>query len=294
MSTKDVRKADGGAAIRVDIGMPVYNGERYIEETLESVANQTFEDFRLFISDNASTDRTEDICRAWAEKDSRISYIRNPENVGAAGNYEVCYHAGDAEYFRWQNADDTIRPNLIEACLDVLQNDPEVVLAYGKSHIIDSESKFVRKYDDNLFLMQDSPVERFIDCLHNIGLQNLMYGLMRRSVLDNTRRMQSFVSADINLIGELSLHGKFYEIQEHLFNCRRHEECSSWDMSDTETLREFWSPGKKKLVLQNWRGALEFFRAVRRAPLSRAEKRACNFVSALNLFYSSCNRFVRI
>ena len=88
--------------------------------------------------------------------------------------------------------------------------------------------------------------------------------------------MQAFVSADINLIGELSLHGKFYEIQEHLFNCRRHEECSSWDMNDTETLREFWNPGKKKLILQNWRGALEFFRAVRRAPLTRAEKRACN------------------
>ncbi len=275
MTDKNPARKESSDQRAVDIGMPVYNGERYIEETLESVANQTFEDYRLYISDNASTDRTEEICRDWAKKDPRIHYIRNARNVGAAGNYEVCYRAGDAQYFRWQNADDTIAPTLIEDCLEVLEQEPDVVLAYGKSHIIDANGKFVRAYDDNLFLMQDSPVERFTDCLHNIGLQNLMYGLIRRSSLDQTKRMQAYVSADINLIGELVLYGKFYEIQRHLFNCRRHEECSSWDMSDTKTLREFWQPGKERLVLQSWRGALEFFRAVSRSPLSFRDKRAC-------------------
>ncbi len=173
---------------RVDIGMPVYNGERYIEATLESLATQTFEDYSLCIADNASTDRTEEICRAWAKQDARIVYIRNSENVGAALNYEVCFQPGNARYFRWQNSDDTIEPELIQKCVEILDAQEQVVLAYGKSHIIDADGKYVRSYDDDLYLMQDRPSERFITCLGNIGLQNLMYGLIRRDALVKTSR----------------------------------------------------------------------------------------------------------
>jgi len=259
---------------RVSIGMPVYNGSRFIVETLESVLNQTYSDFILLISDNASTDNTGDICQEYAAKDDRICYFRHPKNVGAAGNYERCFAPAKSEYFRWQNADDTIEPTLIEKCVNILDEQKDVVLTYGKSHIINDHSEFVTKYDDNLFLMQDSPVERFIDCLNNIALQNLMYGLIRREELSKTARMGAYFSSDINLIAELTLYGKFYEIQEHLFNCRRHEDCSSWDMSDKEKLREFWNPAKSNMYMQTWRNFYEYYKAVARSPIKITEKQS--------------------
>ena len=277
MTTENLNSQENLKIPRVSIGMPVYNGEQYIEETLDSVLSQTFQEFILYIADNASTDRTEEICRSWAKKDSRIVYIRNKENIGAARNYEVCFAPAQSEYFRWQSADDPIEPNLIEECLKVLDADPSVVLAYGKSDIIDGKGNFVRKYDDNLELMQLSPVERFITCLANIDLQNLTYGLIRREALEKTARVQAFVSSDINLIAELTLYGKFFEIQKHLFNCRRHEKCSSWDMSDSETLRRFYNPSKNRLFLQSWRAAYEFYKAVIRAPISFKDKKTISY-----------------
>lgn len=262
----ETRKTD------VSIGMPVYNGEKYLEETLVSVLNQTYSDFLFYISDNASTDRTKEICKQYALQDSRIIYIENEINVGAAGNYEKCFLPSTSKYFRWQNSDDTIEPQLIEKCFITLEENPDVVLAYGKSHIIDGQGEYVREYDDNLHLMHDKASDRFIACLTQIKFQNLMYGLMRREALQSTARMGAYVSADINLIAELTLYGKFFEIDEHLFNCRRHEDCSSWDMEDKEKLRKFWNPNKNKLRLQEFKSIYEYLKAVIRSPVPRQHK----------------------
>src|SRR5207244_10480282 len=105
---------------RVSIGVPVYNGERYIAETLDSLLAQTFEDFELIISDNASHDRTEGICRAYAAKDSRIRYVRNSTNLGAARNYRLAVELSSGEYFRWANCDDLFAPTSLSRCVEVL------------------------------------------------------------------------------------------------------------------------------------------------------------------------------
>lgn len=284
---------------RVSIGMPVFNGERYLEDTLNSVLNQTYTDFVIYITDNASTDGTEEICKKYAAKDSRIVYKRYSVNVGAAKNYERCFKPANSEYFRWQNADDPIEPRLIEKCIKVLDRYPDVVLAYGKTNIIDGESKFVKEYDDNLELLQDHPSRRFIKCLEKIRFQNLMYGLIRREQLSKTARMKAYVSADINLIAELTLYGKFFEIKEHLFNCRRHEECSSWNMKDKEKLRNFWDPTKKKLLLQTWRNFFEYYKAVFRSPIELSQKSAIScylFRRAYwqkNIFCSELHEYIK-
>ncbi len=259
-------------AVRVSIGMPVYNAERYLAETLDSVLAQTYSNFILYIADNASTDRTQEICEEYCRKDSRIVYIRNPINLGAAGNYERCFQPATTEYFRWQNADDPIEPTLIEKCIKVLDENPDTVLAYGKAHIIDEHGKLLEHYDDNLELLEDSAAERFIHCLESIGLQNLMYGLIRRDSLANTARLGGYVAADINLIAELSLYGKFREIPDHLFNRRMHPECSSWDRKDDNRQKDFWDPSKRKLIMQTWRSIYEFVKAAITAPISWREK----------------------
>ena len=257
----------------VAIGLPVYNGERYLEDTLRSVLNQTFGNFDLFIADNASTDRTEEICRDYAERDSRIQYIRNPVNLGASKNYTVCFEPARSRYFRWQNADDPIEPSLIERCFQALEADPGVVLAYGKTHIIDEDGAFLEAYDDNLHLSSESASKRFKDCIQNLGLQNVIYGLMRRDALAHTALLGNYVAADMNLVVELSLYGKFKEVPVHLFNRRMHPEASSWKRDDSERQKNFWDPAKRKLVMQTWRSILEYYKAVWRAPIPLEDKR---------------------
>lgn len=256
----------------VSIGMPVYNGERYLEQTLQSVLGQTFTDFVLYITDNASTDRTEAICREYAARDPRIVYRRNPVNVGAAGNYELCFQAAKSPYFRWQNADDPIEPTLLEDCLRVLEQRPDVVLAYGQTRMIDSEGRTIRDYEDKLDLQQARAADRFIAALDNIDMQNHMYGLIRRDALAHTARLKGYKSADINLIVELALYGKYVQIPKHLFNRRLHAESSSWNMKDEARLKDFWAPSKRKLVMQTWRSVAEYYRAVLRAPIPFQEK----------------------
>lgn len=257
----------------VAIGMPVYNGERYLEDTLVSVLNQTHTAFSLFIADNASTDRTEEICRDYASRDARIHYIRNPVNLGASKNYTVCFQPATSPYFRWQNADDPIEPTLIEKCLQALEAQPDAVLAYGKTRLIDEHGHKIEDYDDGLQLSASSPSTRFIDCIRAIGLQNVMYGLIRRDALAHTALLGNYVAADINLVVELSLYGKFVEVPERLFNRRMHPQASSWVRSDAERQRNFWDPSKRKMVLQTWRSLSEYYKAVYRAPIPLNEKR---------------------
>lgn len=258
--------------VKVAVGLPVYNGERYLEETLRSVLNQTYGDFQLIIADNASTDRTEAICRDYARQDPRIHYLRNTANLGASKNYACCFHPARAPYFRWQNADDPIEPRLIERCMAVLDAEPEVVLAYGKSKILDENGRVTSDYEDNLNLTNLNAGERFIECIRNIGLQNLMYGLIRRDILARTALLGNYLASDINLIGELSLYGQFREVPEHLFNRRMHPEASSWDRKDPERQKNFWDPSKRKLVMQTWRSIYEFYKATYRAPIPVKDK----------------------
>jgi glycosyltransferase involved in cell wall biosynthesis len=258
---------------RVSIGMPIYNAERYLESTLKTVLAQSYGDFVLYISDNASTDGTSEICKDYAGRDKRIVYIANPENIGAPGNYERCFTPATSEYFRWQNGDDPIEPTLIEECLKVLDYNPDVVLAYGRSHLIDEFGEFMESYEDNMELMDDSPSDRLVRFLNNIRYQNVMYGLIRRQPLSKTALMGSYASSDLNLVGELSLYGKFKEIPIHLFNRRMHPASNSADRKDEEKQNEFWSPSKKKLVMPTWRSYYEYFRAVYKAPISLGEKR---------------------
>jgi glycosyltransferase involved in cell wall biosynthesis len=258
---------------RVYTGMPVYNGEPYLEESIRCNLNQSYDDFGLIISDNASTDKTEEICRDYAAGDSRIQYIRNPVNVGAAPNYNRCFEPANSEFFRWSNADDLIEESLIEDCLALLEQHPDAILAYGQTRIIDADGNFVKLYEENLVLSDDNAAERFLTCRTNLGLSNVIYGLMRRDLVAKTALFGSYVASDCNLIAELALYGKFVEVPKVLFSRRMHEEASSYDRGDAERQKNFWKPGESRLYMQFWRRTFAYFRAVLRGPLDLAQKR---------------------
>src|SRR5512145_868606 len=118
---------------RVSIGLPVYQGARFIRNALESILAQTHEDFELIISDNASTDGTEAIVRAYAERDRRVKYHRNARNVGAAQNFNRVFSLASGEYFQWVAHDDVLAPACIARCVEVLDRERDVVLCYGRA-----------------------------------------------------------------------------------------------------------------------------------------------------------------
>lgn len=260
---------------KLSVGMPVYNGERYLEVAIQSVLDQTFGDFELIISDNASTDRTEEICRDFASKDNRIVYSRNDVNLGAAPNYNRLVEMASADYFRWSNCDDVCAPELHERCVAVLDSNPGAVLAYGKTKIIDEDGNEGEDYDDNLDLGDERPSDRFVKFHAVVGLTNVIYGLMRTAAVRNTAMMGdgSFPAADTNFMGELTLYGKFVEIPERLFYRRMHAASVSADRANVERQTSFWSAGATQFSLPMWRKSAAYAKAIRRAPIDSREKR---------------------
>ena len=105
---------------KISIGLPVFNGETYLQTALESLCAQTFEDFELLIVDNASTDRTGEICRKAANHDRRIKYFRNTENIGAAKNFNKAFEISNSEYFKWAAHDDICAPQFLEKTAHII------------------------------------------------------------------------------------------------------------------------------------------------------------------------------
>ena len=110
------------ASPRVSIGMPVYNGADHVAKAIQAILSQTFEDFELVISDNASSDGTDQICRRYAALDPRIRYCRNDHNLGAAANYNRVFELARAEYFKWAAHDDLYAPEYLERCVAELDS----------------------------------------------------------------------------------------------------------------------------------------------------------------------------
>lgn len=114
---------------KVSIGLPVYNGAQYLVAAIESILVQTFGDFELIISDNASTDGTAVICQRFAAQDARILYVRQPLNCGASANFDFVLKAAKAPLFMWFAADDLCEPNFLALLVECHRNDRAIVLA---------------------------------------------------------------------------------------------------------------------------------------------------------------------
>ncbi len=241
-------------APRVSIGVPVYNGARYLGEALESLLQQTYEDIEIIISDNASTDATEEIATSFAARDSRVRYHRLPENIGAAANFTRVLDLARGEYFRWAAADDLSAPEFIERCVSVLDREPDVVQAYPRVKLIDECGAVIREYHDNLHIVAERPSDRYIQVLERIGLCNAIYGVMRTSVLRKMPPLGAFEGSDIPWQAEIALHGKIWEVPEYLFFRRMHRDAQSSMSTDARQLH-YDPESAGKPVMRHWRHA---------------------------------------
>lgn len=273
----DLKQSNGvqqTAPPRISVGMPVYNGEQYLSQSIQSVLDQTFGDFELIISDNASIDRTEEICREFAEKDSRIRYYRNAQNIGAAGNYNRLVELARGEFFRWSNADDLLAPTLHEACIEALEAHPEAVLSYGKTEIIDANGDAMERYDDNLNLTQRRASERLPRFFEQVGLTNVIYGLMRTDAVRKTSVFGdgTLPAGDVSFMAELVLQGTFLEVPQLLFYRRMHSGASSFDRNDDERQQEFWQARSTPFRLPRLRQALRYLQRIWRIEIEIMER----------------------
>ena len=254
---------------RVSIGLPVYNGERYLQLAIDSVLAQSFSDFELIISDNASTDGTESICQANASRDHRIRYLRQPSNMGVTRNFNLLVDHATAQFFKWASADDLIARDLLERCFAVIAEDPTLVLVHSKTRFIDANGKPLAQEDSGLHLVEDEPFDRLRKLWDTLGYCNAQYGIMRIDALRRTRLFGSFLSSDVCFLAELVLHGKFFEIPEHLIFRRFHDEAAS-RLSAAQLLEHYGLQGR--LVLYHWRLSYENAMLILRAPIAVAQK----------------------
>jgi glycosyltransferase involved in cell wall biosynthesis len=267
---------------RVSIGLPVYNGEAFLGQALDSLLAQSYPDFELIISDNASTDHTQEICLDYASREARITYLRNPENLGAATNYNLLVRAARGEYFKWQAADDVCAPQFLQRCIEVLDQDGETVLCYPMTTIIDENNSPVELYPDDLHLSSPSASRRYAQFhkrFRTLEKCNSIFGLIRMDALRKTRLIGSFRASDMILLAELTLLGKFYELPEYMFFRRDHPQTSMRAYSKAE--RVAWFDPKLRDKYQNfyWTILTEYFRSIHTIPsgLSAAEKLRCDW-----------------
>lgn len=257
---------------KVSIGLAVYNGERYLKEAIDSILAQTFTDFELIISDNASTDSTGDICREYASRDSRIRYHRNPQNIGGVNNENQTFHMSKGEYFRLAADDDICAPTLIEECVKALDQNPTAVLSYSQTVDINEHGEETGK---SVIGKADSQkaYKRFISIALDRDSCEQTYGLIRSNVLKQTQLQQNYTNSDRVFLAELSLYGEFYEIPEYLFYKRFHQKnvYVNW-----RTRMAWFDPSLKgKIVFPWWMQLSGYFKVIRRTPVSFYDKLRC-------------------
>jgi glycosyltransferase involved in cell wall biosynthesis len=208
----------------VSIGLPVFNGECYLSQAIESVLAQSFKDFELFISDNASTDSTWDICQSYAKQDRRVLLHRNPVNVGLNKNFSLVVRETPAPYFMWMAHDDILDSRYLCACLDFLQDHPDYVLCYSANDTIDEAGKSIEYFEDSACEVDsDDLVERFAQCMSKLYPSVSAYGLFRKDALVKTREWSPSLpphGQDYVRLLEMSLLGKFHYIPETMRSYR--------------------------------------------------------------------------
>lgn len=268
---------------RLSIGLPVYNGERFLRFALDAILNQTYRDFELIISDNASTDSTMLICQDYAARDSRIRYCRNMENIGSAANFNRVFDLARGQYFKWSAADDIISPTFLEKCIEVLDQDPSVVLSYSKADRINSSGKLDGMYDYPMRVNDPSAHVRFSDLILVNHFCIAVFGVMRRDVLAKTPLIDKYVGSDRVLLAELGLRGRFVEIPEYLFHRRDHPQASGRLFTIYNRLAWFDPSKRSRINLVNWKVGWEYLRAINQVSLPLVEK-VQSYKSALRWF----------
>jgi glycosyltransferase involved in cell wall biosynthesis len=278
--------------------MPVRNGQRFIRLAIDSLLAQTFSDFELIICDNASTDQTQQICQEYVSRDSRVRYFRNETDLGPAANYNRCFELSRGEYFRWHAHDDQSAPEYLAKCVELLDRNSSVVVAYTKTLVIDEYGTPLEEYQFNPgtdSARASTRFRRLVLINHRSHRAVEIFGLMRASALRQTPLHGCYARADSVLLVRMALRGRFVELPDRLFLSRSHTTQSMQTLpasaKNGQSLLsrllgtgplpppEWWDASRKgKANFPEWNLMREYWVSIRRANLRPGDRLRCRGV----------------
>ncbi|MDG2013953.1 MAG: glycosyltransferase family 2 protein [Pirellulaceae bacterium] len=266
---------------KVTIGLPVYNGEAYLGDALRSLLSQSYDNFELIISDNASTDRTQEICLEFAAKDKRVRYLRQEQNLGAVPNFNLVFEVSDSEYFKWAAADDICRPSYLEKCVAILDADLTVAWCHSQSSHIDSAGNLLSEPESLDVSYADRqaarPSKRFQAILFSPDGCLDSYGLMRSQVIRKTPLYLPYYGPEKVFIAEMALLGRFQEIPETLFFARV-ATAGSGNIQSAAEQQAFIDTSSQRVPFTRLRFLQGYLNAIQRSDLSLSEKMKCRIL----------------
>ena len=261
----------------VTVGMPVYNEERLLPESISAFLDQDLRELQLLVADNGSTDGTRAVIERFASLDPRVTLVPSDVNRGAAWNHNRMVPLAEAPYFKWAAADDLHAPAFLRRCVEVLDARPEVVLCHTATVDIDEHRQVIGPLEYPWPGDDPDPVARFAGILRDTHPCVDIFGVMRLDVLRRTPLEGNYYAADRVLLAELALHGLLVQVDEPLFLHREHPDRSVRKLPDRYLLESWWDPSKAGAVsFPTWRYARESFRAVHQAPIDASTKARCD------------------
>jgi glycosyltransferase involved in cell wall biosynthesis len=258
---------------KISIGMPTYNSAATIGASIQSLLEQSFGDFELIVSDNTSTDSTRDVVEDLVRQDSRIRYVRQPENVGANRNYSYVARAAQGKYFKWAASSDWCAPTFLEKCFSALEQNDDAVVAAPRTRLFVDNLQTATEYMYDIEILDSSPMLRLVRLTSTLRLNNAVNGLIRMDALCRTRMIDPFYHADIVLMGHLAMLGKIIRIDEFLYY-RRMEVSTATALQDPIAWRKHHYPRMSARVLfQAWKQRFGWMRAWIATPMSLTQRR---------------------
>ena len=262
----------------VSIGLPVYNGDRYLAEAIESILAQTHDNIELIICDNASTDRTQEICERFRQRDQRVRYVRNQKNIGGNGNFRKTFELSRGRYFKWASHDDNLAPDFVASCLAALEKDSEVVLSLPPIVYIDQDGRQTAEQDVPDVSIEGSRyldrIRRFFDL--QVASDDIVYaifGVIRADVLRQLDVWEPYVSSEEILMLDLLQYGKLRQIPESRFYFRLHPESGFQKYRKPKDRARWFDPSRKVVaVFPSWFLLRKYFGRILSGPFTMAEK----------------------
>jgi glycosyltransferase involved in cell wall biosynthesis len=227
---------------RVSLAMPVYNGENFIRKAIEAILAQDLTDFELIITDNASQDATEAICREYAARDTRVRYFRNDSNLGAAPNYNRGFELARGEFFKWCPHDDYISPDFLSRTVACLEERPDASLAFGYTQCVCRNGQPIDWPKVEMATIDDpDPGRRFYRCITEAATNFPVFGVYRTELLRRTTLHRSYYGSDRAFTAEVALLGPCLLVPDAIFYNREHPS-RSINITDLAT-RSRWQNG---------------------------------------------------
>ena len=276
---------------RVTVSVAVHNGADYLGDCVESILAQSYPDFELVISDSASTDGTEELCRSYAARDQRVRYLRSDDYLGITENHEATLRAARGELFCWIGADDALHEDYVSACVEAFDADPTLVHVCATAQGIDplwhrdARTPLLADYrDDRLTLLDPSPSARLRNLIRQLRQCNAFMGLYRTDLLRSLLPLEPAPGFDRVLLAQVVLHGRSEQLKRLLYYRRMHSTQTSRHMTEAATQRIFNRPLTTVAYLESVNLFGRQVAAIRQAPLDANERLRCFRVLGVRWF----------